>query len=65
MNVIKRYLGVVASVMSSFLGVQSHSKYSKDADSTSFVPFIVVGVIMVVVLVMTIWFGVNLLIPRV
>ncbi|MFT6269328.1 MAG: cobalamin biosynthesis Mg chelatase CobN [Alphaproteobacteria bacterium] len=64
MNVFKRWLGVVQSVMASFIGVQSHSQYAKDASSSSFVPFAIVGVIMVIVLVVSIWFGVNLLLPN-
>ncbi|MFT5282100.1 MAG: ABC-type arginine transport system permease subunit [Yoonia sp.] len=63
MSVVKRWLGVVKSVMASFIGVQSQSQYAKDASGSSFVPFIVVGVIMVILLVLSIWFGVSLLLP--
>jgi hypothetical protein len=63
MNEFKRWLGVAGSVMASFFGVQSQNRYIKDANSSSFVPFIVVGIIMVVVLILSIWFGVNLMLP--
>jgi cobalamin biosynthesis Mg chelatase CobN len=63
MKTFKHWLGIVGSVMASFFGVQSHSQYTKDASSSSFVPFAVVGVIMVIILVLSIWFGVNLLLP--
>ena len=63
MNTIKHWLGIVKSVLASFLGVQSHSQYVKDADVPSFLPFVIVGVIMLILLILTIWFGVNLLIP--
>lgn len=63
MNIVMRYLGIVKSVLASFLGVQSHNQYAKDAASSSFVPFIVVGVIMVIILILSIWFGVSLLLP--
>lgn len=63
MKVVKYWLGVVGSVIASFFGVQSHSQYAKDASAPSFVPFAVVGVIMVIILILSIWFGVNLLLP--
>lgn len=63
MIIIKRWLGIVGSVMASFFGVQSHNQYVKDASESSFVPFAVVGVIMVIIFVLSIWFGVNLLLP--
>lgn len=63
MIIFKRWLGVVGSVIASFFGVQSHNQYAKDASSSSFVPFAVVGVIMVILLVLSIWFGVNLMLP--
>jgi uncharacterized membrane protein len=63
MSTYKRWLGVVGSVMASFFGVQTQKQHVKDANSSSFVPFIIVGVIMVIVLILSIWFGVNLLLP--
>jgi uncharacterized membrane protein len=63
MNTFKRWLGVVSSVMASFFGVQSQNRYAKDANNSSFVPFLIVGVIMVIVLIMSIWIGVNMILP--
>lgn len=64
MNIIRHWLGILGSVMASFFGVQSQKQYHKDANTSSFVPFLIVGVIMVVVLILSIWFGVNLLLPN-
>lgn len=62
MNKVKQWLRIVKSVMASFIGVQTQSNYDKDANMRSFVPFIVVGLIMAVVFVLTVWTLVNLLI---
>lgn len=62
MEFIKRWLSIVKSVLASFLGVQSQSQYVKDANMPSVVPFIVVGVVMVIVFVVSLWLFVNLLI---
>ncbi|GAB56941.1 hypothetical protein GPUN_2827 [Glaciecola punicea ACAM 611] len=64
MSTTKDWLAVVQSVMAGLLGVQSQRKYVEDANATSFVPFVVVGVIMVIVLILSIWFGVSLLLPN-
>lgn len=61
MSTFKHWLGIVKSVLASFLGVQTHNQYAKDAEMPSFVPFLVVGVIMVILFILTIWLGVNLL----
>jgi len=63
MSVVKRWLGIVGSVIASFFGVQSRRQYNKDAEASSFVPFAVVGVIMVIILILSIWFGVSLMLP--
>lgn len=64
MIILKRWLGIVGSVVASFFGVQSHNQYAKDASASSFVPFAIVGVIMVIILVLSIWFGVNMMLPE-
>lgn len=62
MNFIKHWFGIVRSVGASFLGVQSHSEYLKDADKPSFVPYIIVGVIMVFMFIISVWLLVKFLI---
>ncbi|MFC4700952.1 DUF2970 domain-containing protein [Glaciecola siphonariae] len=53
---------IIKSVLASFLGVQTHQNYEHDfTQSTSIVPFIVVGVVMVVLLVLSI-LGIALLV---
>lgn len=63
MNTLMRWLGIVRSVMAGFFGVQSQRQYVKDASTFSIIPFIIVGVIMVFIFILSIWFGVNLLLP--
>lgn len=46
---------VIKSVLASFFGVQTQSNYHKDfTQATSILPFIIVGVIMVILLVLSI-----------
>jgi len=53
---------VVKSVLASFLGVQTHSNYQHDfTQAKSVLPFIIVGIVMVVILVAII-LGIALLI---
>lgn len=61
-SLVTYYLGVIKSVLASFFGVQSSSQYQKDADSPSFVPFVVVGVLMTVILILSIVFIVSLVV---
>ena len=44
-------LQVIASVLASFFGVQSDNNYQRDFEQTSVVPYIVVGIVMVIVLI--------------
>jgi hypothetical protein len=62
MNTFQHWLGIVKSVLASFLGVQSQANYVKDAEKPSFFPFIIVGVVMVVLLIVSVWLVVNLFI---
>lgn len=53
---------IVKSVLASFLGVQTQSNYEQDfTQANSIVPFVLVGVVMVVVLVLSI-LGVAMLV---
>lgn len=60
MQFIEKWFGIVKSVLASFLGVQSQQQYLKDANMPSFVPFIVVGIVMVILFVLSLWLIVNL-----
>jgi len=62
MNVISKWIGIVKSVLASFFGVQSQQQYTKDANMPSFVPFIVVGIVMIILFVWTLWLVVNFMI---
>ena len=42
---------VITSVLASFFGVQSDDNYQRDFEQTSVVPYIVVGIVMVIVLI--------------
>ena len=53
---------VVVSVLASAFGVQSHANYQRDFSQTSGVPFIVVGIVLVVLLVLGLVLLVNWLI---
>jgi len=64
MSKVKQWLRIVKSVMASFIGVQTQSNYDKDANMGSFVPFIVIGLLMAIVFVLTVWTLVNLLIAN-
>jgi cobalamin biosynthesis Mg chelatase CobN len=61
MSFIRRWLGIVKSVLASFLGVQTHAQYTKDAKMSSFVPFLIVGIVMVIALISVIWILVNVM----
>lgn len=56
------WMGIVRSVFASLIGVQSQKQYEKDANSSSIVPFIAVGIIMVALFVVTLWVLVNVLV---
>ena len=63
MNFIKHWLLIVKSVLASFIGVQSQNQYEKDAQLPSFLPFLIVGIIMTILLVVTIYLAVNVMLP--
>ncbi|MGB3725079.1 MAG: DUF2970 domain-containing protein [Glaciecola sp.] len=56
-----QWLSVVKSVLASFFGVQTQAQYVKDANMPSFVPFLVVGIVMVVLFVISLWLLVQFL----
>ncbi|WP_315853255.1 DUF2970 domain-containing protein [Alteromonas oceanisediminis] len=51
------------SVIASLFGVQSHANYQRDFTQTSVAPFIIVGVVLVAVLVITLALLVSWLVP--
>nr|WP_136251420.1 DUF2970 domain-containing protein [Ningiella ruwaisensis] len=54
---------VIKSVLASFFGVQTHKNYEHDfTQSSSILPFIVVGVFMLVLLIASIMLVVKLLV---
>lgn len=57
------FLKVVQSVLASAFGVQSQQKYQQDFSQTTIVPYIVVGIIFVVLLVLGLIGLVNWLTP--
>ena len=57
------FLRVVQSVLASAFGVQSQQKYQQDFSQTTIVPYIVVGIIFVVLLVLGLIGLVNWLTP--
>ncbi len=58
----KNYAGVLKSVLASFLGVQSFKNYEQDAQSNSFLPYIIVGILTTIVFVLGIYLVVNFVI---
>jgi|TARA_B100000780_G_scaffold277383_2_gene247948 uncharacterized membrane protein len=57
------FLKVVQSVLASAFGVQSQQKYQQDFSQTAIAPYIVVGIIFVVLLVLGLIGLVNWLTP--
>ena len=53
---------VLFSVLASFFGVQSQSNYQRDFQNQSVVPYVVVGVVMVALLVISLALLVNWLV---
>lgn len=60
MNPFKRALQVVRSVGAAMLGVQSRTRAEEDFTSPSIVPYVIVGIIFVVIFVTTLIIIVNL-----
>jgi hypothetical protein len=60
-NVEKKltFFQVLLSVAASMFGVQSHNNYKRDFNTSSFVPFMLVGIMFVVALVLLILAFVN------
>ncbi len=56
-------LRVVKSVAASVFGVQSHKNYQEDFAQTSVVPYVVVGVVFVVLLVVSLVLLVRWVLP--
>lgn len=59
-NPFKRYWQLLKSVAASMFGVQSHANYQRDFQEKSFVPFLIVGVVFVVLFVISLVLVVNL-----
>ncbi|WP_100642687.1 DUF2970 domain-containing protein [Alteromonas facilis] len=53
------FIQVLMSVLASFFGVQSQANYQRDFEQTTIVPYIIVGVVMVVLLVVSLVVLVN------
>lgn len=53
------FVHVVLSVLASAFGVQSQANYKRDFSQTTVLPFIVVGVILVLILILTLVSLVN------
>jgi hypothetical protein len=60
-QIIKYWLGIVKSVFASFMGIQTTHQYEKDTNMPSFVPFLVVGVFMLIALLLSIALIVSLI----
>lgn len=61
MEFVKYWLGIVKSVFASFMGIQTKQQYNKDTNMPSFLPFLVVGIIMLILLLLTIGLMVTLI----
>ena len=57
---IKEFWQVLLSVAASMFGVQSHQNYQRDFQKSSFIPFLIVGILFVVLLVVLLVWIVNL-----
>lgn len=62
MNPLKRALQVIRSVGAAMLGVQSHSRAEDDFTSSSIVPYVIVGIIFVILFVATLVTIVNMVV---
>jgi len=54
------FLRVIKSVMSAMIGVQKKKNLEEDFSKNSATPFIIAGIIMTIIFVITIWFVVQL-----
>ena len=54
------FLRVIKSVMSAMIGVQKKKNLEEDFSKSSATPFIIAGIIMTIIFVITIWFVVQL-----
>ena len=64
LNSTKRsLLDIIKSVASSAIGVQSSANRERDFEQNSVVPYVVVGVVFVVIFVLTLAFVVSLVLP--
>ncbi|MFT5541235.1 MAG: hypothetical protein ACI97K_001176 [Glaciecola sp.] len=59
---IKKWLKLIKSVSASMLGVQSHKNYEEDFAEQSALPFIVTGIFLVVIFVISLIVFVNILV---
>ena len=56
-------LDIIKSVAASAIGVQSSANRERDFEQNSVVPYVVVGVVFVVIFVLTLAFVVSLVLP--
>ena len=64
LNTTKRsLLDIIKSVAASAIGVQSSANRERDFEQNSVVPYVVVGVVFVVIFVLTLAFVVSLVLP--
>lgn len=59
---LKKYFRLVKSVLASMLGVQSQKNYEDDFAQTSPVPFILTGIVLVVLFILGLVLLVNVLV---
>ncbi|WP_246587709.1 DUF2970 domain-containing protein [Alteromonas lipotrueiana] len=55
------WMAVVMSVLASLFGVQSQKNYQRDFSQSSILPYIIVGVVMVILLVVMLFFLVRII----
>lgn len=55
------WMAVLMSVLASLFGVQSQKNYQRDFSQSSILPYIIVGVVMVILLVVMLFFLVRII----
>lgn len=59
---LKKWMKVIKSVAASMLGVQSQKNYEEDFSEQSALPFIITGIVLVVIFVISLVVFVNILV---
>jgi hypothetical protein len=60
--ILKKWLKLIKSVSASMMGVQSQKNYEDDFSEQSVLPFVITGVIIVVIFVVSLVVFVNILV---